>query len=137
MFSRVAKTLLQKKMQIICTFVSLTLGFFDWFSNIDIAILKLEKEALPSSKVGYICLPASSSFVDFTGIELTTSGWGDTSFQGNGSDVLKVATVYGVSNEECKEKLKKMKKVTKTMLCADKEQTDACNGDSGGKMCDN
>ena len=97
----------------------------------------MEKEALPSSKVGYICLPASSSFVDFTGIELTISGWGKTSFEGNKSDVLKVATVNGVSNEECKEKLKKIKKVTKTMLCADKEQTDACNGDSGGKMCDN
>ena len=110
--------------------------FSDWFSNIDIAILKLEKEALPSSKVGYICLPASSSFVDFTGIELTISGWGRTSFAGNKSDVLKVATVNGVSNEECKVKLKEMNKVTKTMLCAGMEQTDACGGDSGGKMCD-
>ena len=87
--------------------------FFDWFSNIDIAILKLEKEALPSSKVGYICLPASSSFVDFTGIELTISGWGKTSFEGNKSDVLKVATVNGVSNEECKVKLKKKIKLPK------------------------
>ncbi len=95
----------------------------------DVAILKLEKEALPSSKVGYICLPANSSYVDLTGIELTISGWGLTSSEGQMSDVLLKATVYGVNVN-----MQEMNKVTENMLCAAKNQTDACGGDSGGNI---
>ncbi len=87
---------------------------------------------MPSSRVGYICLPANSSYVNLTGIELTISGWGLTSSEGQMSDVLLKATVYGVSNEVCNVNMQEMNKVTENMLCAAKNQTDACGGDSGG-----
>ncbi len=88
----------------------------------------MEKEVLPSSKVGYICVPKKSTFVDYSGIELTISGWGATPKKAM-SDVLQVATVFGVSNEECN---KKMDSITENMICALKEETDTCYGDSGG-----
>ena len=98
---------------------------------IDFSILKLEKQAKLSAKVGIICLP-QSSLVKLAGIELTVSGWGLTSNGGKPSNVLKVATVYEVPNEECKKKHGKLE-ITVNMLCAAKKGTDACQGDSGGE----
>ena len=99
--------------------------------TIDFSILKLEKTAKLSAKVGVVCLP-QSSVVNLTGIELTVSGWGLTSNGGKPSNVLKVATVYEIPKEECKKKHGKSE-ITDNMLCAAKKGTDACQGDSGGE----
>ncbi len=85
-----------------------------------------------SFKVGYVCL-AGKSFIDFSGKELTVSGWGHTSFKGIFSNVLKVANLIGISNEECAKKYVG-KTITDKMLCAANPSTDSCQGDSGGKF---
>ena len=101
------------------------------FLKTDFSILKLEKKAKPSFKVGYICLP-ESSYLDFNKTELTISGWGRTANGGVTSNVLKVATIYGISNEECQAKYVEFANLTDKMLCAAKQGTDTCQGDSGG-----
>ena len=108
----------------------LQVNFF--FVLLDFSILKLEKPVLLSSKVNYICLP-SKSFTDFSGVRLTISGWGDTSGEETSSDVLKVSTVFGVSQEECAKKYGG-EIITDRMLCAAKQGTDTCQGDSGGRF---
>ncbi len=107
--------------------------FFNKFYTFktDFSILKLERKAKLSGKVGVICLPQSSS-INLSGVELTVSGWGLTANSGKPSNVLKVGTVYEVPNAECQKKHGKSQ-VTDKMLCAAKKGTDACLGDSGGE----
>jgi hypothetical protein len=103
------------------------------FHHLDFSILKLERPAKLSSKVGFVCLPDKKT-VNYAGVEFTISGWGRTSNRGPRSNVLKVATVFGVSNDDCKVKyLTKGESITNKMLCAFKAGTDTCQGDSGGK----
>ncbi len=90
---------------------------YSLFFTTDFSILRLEYQAQLSSKVGYICLPSTSSFVEFSGIELTISGWGRTTEDGSVSNVLKFAKVTEISNEVCKRTYGN-DKITNKMLCA-------------------
>jgi len=90
---------------------------YSLFFTTDFSILRLEYQAQLSSKVDYICLPSTSSYVEFSGIELTISGWGRTKEDGSLSNVLKFAKVIGISNEDCKRTYGN-DKITNKMLCA-------------------
>ncbi len=76
---------------------------FLFLDNLDFCILKLERTVQLSSKVGFVCLPGRAP-LDYSRVELAISGWGRTSDTGPQSNVLNVATVYGVSNVDCKAK---------------------------------
>ncbi len=51
--------------------------------------------------MGYVCLPPDETFEDFSGSEVVVSGWGLTADNGTHSEVLRVATLVGMSNEKC------------------------------------
>ncbi len=67
-------------------------------------------------------------------------GWGLTESGGSASDVLLETTVDYISNEECKEAYADVTaedpevQITDGMMCAYKDFTDACDGDSGGPL---
>lgn len=65
----------------------------------------------------------------------TVLGWGHTEEGGEGSDVLRVAEVPIIKQDECKLRLKNYA-VTESMLCAGykKGGIDACQMDSGGPL---
>ena len=67
------------------------------------------------------------------------SGWGDTSWEGKGSNVLLGTVENVVSNEECQTDYDKSPKppntITNGMMCAEGDHGNAfCNGDSGGPL---
>jgi len=66
---------------------------------------------------------------------LRVMGWGLTEYGGALSEVLLETTVNYISNEECKEAFAGTPKIiTDGMMCAYKDFTDACYGDSGGPL---
>ena len=71
----------------------------------------------------------------FEGTNLTISGWGYTSSNGQLSPNLKFAFVNGWNNAACKA-TGYGTLITDNMICASttKIDTDACQGDSGGQF---
>lgn len=66
------------------------------------------------------------------GTDVTTMGWGTTSFDGTSSDVLLEVEVDIVENAQCN--LDYDGEITENMLCAARLGKDACQGDSGGPL---
>jgi secreted trypsin-like serine protease len=69
----------------------------------DIALVRLAKEVKFSTYVKPLCLPLEESLRDFdyTDKVLTAVGWGDTSENGEASDIKLKVKLTGVSNEAC------------------------------------
>ena len=75
---------------------------------------------------------ASKQESHFTGMPMRISGWGDQSEVGISSPVLKAATIFGISNEQC-QKAYQEDEITGSHICAADKNIDTCQGDSGGK----
>ena len=85
-----------------------------------------------NSTVGLACLPPDVTQT-FEGTNLTVSGWGWTTPLGKQSAPLKATYVTGVSNAACQASYPTAN-IGPYHICALTPNTDACNGDSGGKF---
>ena len=59
------------------------------------------------------------------------TGWGNTKFQGNKSEILQKASVNTV---DCKKTNHNQYQFTENMICAGGADTDSCDADSGGPL---
>ncbi len=68
---------------------------------------------------------------------MTISGWGAEKEKGRQSTVLKKAVVYLISNDRCQRAYPDRRIWKESKICAVAENTDTCQGDSGGKSSNN
>ncbi|GFT80300.1 clotting factor B [Nephila pilipes] len=112
----------------------------------DIALLKLERPVVFNNYVMPVCLPSPSVPLmedeELEGKKVTVMGWGDESYGGKTSRVLKEASFPIVSRESCNTSYFRVasnrfpRGITASMLCAGAPNggKDACQGDSGGPL---
>ncbi|XP_068097882.1 serine protease hepsin [Hyperolius riggenbachi] len=99
----------------------------------DIALVHLLKPITLSEYVQPVCLPAlGQQIVD--GKVCTVTGWGNTQYYGQQSDVLQEASVPIISSSLCNQPEYYDNQITGKMFCAGHAEggIDACQGDSGG-----
>ncbi|ODM94876.1 Transmembrane protease serine 9 [Orchesella cincta] len=100
----------------------------------DCCLLKLEHPVNLVSQTEPIlrttCLPRRRSNDRLVGTNLTVTGWGATSEDGDISKELLKVEVTVISNEQCNKEYDGM--ITDAMLCAASPEKDSCQGDSGG-----
>ena len=96
------------------------------FEN-DIAMLKLDRNAVFTPSVQPACLPPPGD-VDYTNVRATVTGWGTIYFGGPTSNSLQEVEVSVWKNEDCNTNYNKLNRnVLDTMLCAgDDTGKDAC-----------
>uniref|UniRef100_A0AB38ZE55 Venom S1 protease 4 n=1 Tax=Ectomocoris sp. TaxID=3104572 RepID=A0AB38ZE55_9HEMI len=84
--------------------------------------------------IGPACLPTGSFNVDKKKLKL--AGWGYTTPDGPGSDVLKKTDLIGISHKECGLTMKKVRGVVfdTYQVCTNQTNTTQCRGDSGGPI---
>uniref|UniRef100_A0A8C4TAC8 Hepsin n=1 Tax=Erpetoichthys calabaricus TaxID=27687 RepID=A0A8C4TAC8_ERPCA len=99
----------------------------------DIAVIFLATPLTFSEYIQPVCLPALSQQLS-DGKICTVTGWGNTKYYGQPSDVLQEANVPVISNSVCNGENFYWNQITNTMFCAGYAEggTDACQGDSGG-----
>ena len=116
--------------------------------NYDFSILHLDQDVQLNEKVQIACLPTKEDGLDdefLDGKNLTASGWGVTTHNGNCPNVLHFVVLPGYSNDRCEKETIYGQKGhgdeihwnddrSKAVLCAGREGKDACNGDSGGTL---
>jgi len=70
------------------------------------------------------------------GSDVTTIGWGTTSYAGLSSDVLREVEVDVVENSACNSMYSTVlrENITDFMICAARQGKDSCQGDSGGPL---
>ncbi|XP_076178622.1 venom protease isoform X2 [Ptiloglossa arizonensis] len=111
----------------------------------DVAILKLKTKVQISTMVKPICLQTKSlSTLTITPrTALVVIGWGDTSFDTEGSNsLMKTPSLNLVDREECSKLYSGFSKlpqgIDENMICAidtnSSRRSDACQGDSGGPL---
>ncbi|GFY48359.1 clotting factor B [Trichonephila inaurata madagascariensis] len=112
----------------------------------DIALLRLERPVVFNNYVMPVCLPSPSLPLmddeDLEGKKVTVMGWGDQSFGGKTSRVLKEASFPIVSRQSCNSSYFRVasnrfpRGIIASMLCAGAPNggKDACQGDSGGPL---
>ncbi|CAL1277043.1 unnamed protein product [Larinioides sclopetarius] len=112
----------------------------------DIALLRLERPVDFNEYVMPVCLPSPSLPLvkdkDLEGKQVTVMGWGDESYGGKTSRVLKEASFPIVPRKSCNESYFRVasnrfpRGITSNMLCAADPNggKDACQGDSGGPL---
>nr|XP_014345806.1 PREDICTED: serine protease hepsin [Latimeria chalumnae] len=104
----------------------------------DIAIMQLSSPIAFTDTIQPVCLPAiGQELVD--GKECSVTGWGNTKYYGQQSDVLQEATVPIISDSTCNSPDYYGNQITSKMFCAGYLEggVDACQGDSGGPfVCD-
>ncbi|XP_041037089.1 serine protease hepsin [Carcharodon carcharias] len=101
----------------------------------DIAILHLQVPLNFSDHIQPLCLPAfGQRLVDGTLCSVT--GWGNTEYYGQESDVLREAHVPIISNSRCNSPEFYNNQIMPSMFCAGYSEggVDACQGDSGGPL---
>jgi len=96
----------------------------------DIALIFLPRGVAPVDGVFAKLNEDANKPVD--NAELRLTGWGRTTGGGQSSDILLEAQLDYMTNEECQKTFKST--ITEGMLCAAKDETSACNGDSGGPL---
>lgn len=94
--------------------------------DFDIAILELDFPLSFDKNIQPITLPADDEII-LSGTEVTITGWGDTTENGEVSDHLKAAVVPIINQEECRTYYKP-EEITDRMICAGyiSGGTDAC-----------
>ncbi|TRY73974.1 hypothetical protein TCAL_13251 [Tigriopus californicus] len=109
----------------------------------DFAVIELDRPILfdTVSNIRPVCLPTLGSELP-TGTDVTATGWGATSFQGQGADVLQEVTIPTVDSASCQQSLSTDIPglvITNNMLCAGLAAggKDSCQGDSGGPLVSN
>lgn len=104
-----------------------------YFSNNDIAIMKLKEKVSLSSSVRLIELATSTPR---SGTTAVVSGWGMQNFYDEaGPENLMKVEVKIINQEECaSSKFQYGDIIDETMLCAVEAGKDACQGDSGGPL---
>ncbi|XP_055940803.1 serine proteinase stubble-like [Argiope bruennichi] len=112
----------------------------------DIALLRLERAVDFNEYVMPVCLPSPSLPLvkdeDLEGKPVTVMGWGDESYGGKTSRVLREASFPIVPRKSCNESYFRVasnrfpRGITSNMLCAGDPNggKDACQGDSGGPL---
>ncbi|XP_023656900.1 serine protease hepsin [Paramormyrops kingsleyae] len=99
----------------------------------DIAVLALTSRLQFTEYIQPVCLPTyGQRLID--GQMGTVTGWGNTEYYGQPSDVLQEASVPIISDAVCNAADYYDNQITTSMFCAGYEKggTDACQGDSGG-----
>ena len=96
----------------------------------DIAIITLKQDIRFDSTKYPACIATSEPSA---GSKVTVSGWGATSYNGGGSQVLKKIDTTIVSRNECSRRYS----LTANMICAAEPGKDSCQGDSGGPLVQN
>ncbi|XP_044138504.1 serine protease hepsin [Bufo gargarizans] len=99
----------------------------------DIALVHLLTPLTLTEYVQPVCLPAlGQQMVD--GKVCTVTGWGNTQYYGQQSDILQEASVPIISSAVCNQPDYYNNQITGKMFCAGYPEggTDACQGDSGG-----
>uniref|UniRef100_UPI00398E814E serine protease hepsin-like n=1 Tax=Pristiophorus japonicus TaxID=55135 RepID=UPI00398E814E len=101
----------------------------------DIAVLRLQAPLNFSDYIQPLCLPAIGQPV-VDGTMCSVTGWGNTEYYGQQSDVLREAHVPVISNNRCNSPEYYDNQITPKMFCAGYSEggVDACQGDSGGPL---
>ncbi|XP_022696315.1 proclotting enzyme-like [Varroa jacobsoni] len=100
----------------------------------DIAIMELETPVEFNDYIKPVCLPYDDVYGNLDEEIAIVTGWGYTKYDGQGSNVLKQATIRIWPQEECKEAFKREVSITEEYLCAGDGRKDSCQGDSGGPL---
>ncbi|EZA52937.1 Serine protease, partial [Ooceraea biroi] len=98
----------------------------------DITLLRLQHPVKFNDNVRPACLPHKDS--DYTGLEVKITGWGRVSDRTyETSRYLRQAALRVMPWQECKN-TSFGDHISRSMMCAYKDDTDACQGDSGGPL---
>ncbi|MEE6482010.1 hypothetical protein FKM82_013115 [Ascaphus truei] len=99
----------------------------------DIALVHLQTPLTLTEYVQPVCLPALGQLIT-EGKVCTVTGWGNTMYYGQQSDVLQEAAVPIISSSMCNQPDYYTNQITEKMFCAGYAEggIDACQGDSGG-----
>ncbi|XP_016988091.1 serine protease grass [Drosophila rhopaloa] len=95
----------------------------------DIGLLLMERQVFFSDYVRPICLLVNGQHTYIPSYNVT--GWGKTESGGYPNE-LQTATVFHVDNWRCSRKFKRLDHPSE--LCAYNEDSDTCDGDSGGPL---
>jgi secreted trypsin-like serine protease len=108
----------------------------------DVAILTLKTPVTLDDNINVINLPKACQSIDcLTGLvtpgtSVRAIGWGLTSAEGNGSDILLQVDMPLISNIDCQ--TTNTEEIKDSMICADgthqNPMGDTCQGDSGGPL---
>ncbi|CAL8093696.1 unnamed protein product [Orchesella dallaii] len=101
----------------------------------DIALLKLDRPVAFTDRIRPICLPSGTKDIE-SDPQLLVAGWGQTTYKGTSSSVLRKVTVFGVTSKECGNIYNGISPagITAEMVCAGGQGVDSCIGDSGGPL---
>lgn len=91
----------------------------------DIGLVQTVLPMVWSRGVGPVCLPFYYSGADFSGIDVTATGWGTTEFGGRMSNYLQKVdlTVLKNNDELC---IKTYPTIADSQMCTYKENKDTC-----------
>lgn len=114
--------------------IAAEMACFDRYNN-DVGLLILE----PGSKKDVAVLALDDDcFDDEEGCAVRLLGWGKTSPTTNQLPLnLQTATVKSVTRKMCEKQYQSLfgvNKISDNMICAQKDDTDTCGGDSGGPI---
>ncbi|KAH1027471.1 venom serine protease 34 [Dendroctonus ponderosae] len=98
----------------------------------DIAILQTTKSIAFSQYVAPICLPFKYVDYDFSSQPVIVLGWGQLEFSGPTSDVLMMASLNVLSNDECS--IIVSEALVPEEMCTFASGKDSCQLDSGGPL---
>ncbi|ODM87661.1 Proclotting enzyme [Orchesella cincta] len=101
----------------------------------DIALLKLDRPVAFTDRIRPICLPSGAKQIE-SDPQLLVAGWGQTTYKGASSSVLRKVTVPGISSDKCGTIYNGISPagITAEMVCAGGNGVDSCIGDSGGPL---